>query len=52
MKMLKENRLVEQIDADTCVKYWRMKLPMMSDRDNVVKMHSRALDDKNDFVLV
>ena len=48
--MVKEDRILEKIDKNTHIKYFRMKMPMMSDRDNVLKIHTRALDEKSDFV--
>ena len=39
MKMIKEMRLIEQIpEENTDYIYWRFKLPMASDRDNVAKI--------------
>lgn len=43
--MIKEMRTIEQVDADTKIVYWRFKMPMMSDRDNVISLHQRNNDD-------
>ena len=47
--MMKEMRLIEKIDDETEIKYWRFKMPMMSDRDNVLKIHMRDIDQDSTF---
>jgi hypothetical protein len=42
--------LIEQIDENTEVRYWRIKMPMMSDRDNVVRIHQREIEGGSEFV--
>ena len=51
MSMMKELRDIEQIDKDTKVVYWRFKMPMMTDRDNVIQIHNREIDGKEFFVV-
>ena len=52
MKMLKEMKTIEKIDDQTKIMYWRFKMPMMSDRDNVVKQVRMPLSDTEDYVLL
>ena len=42
---VKEQRLVEQIDETTKVEYWRMKIPMMTERDNLLLIHHHEIGD-------
>ena len=49
-EMMKEMRLIEQIDEKTSVNYWRFKMPMMSDRDNVLSIHQRDVEGGGDFI--
>ena len=50
MAMMKEMRDIEQIDDQTKVVYWRFKMPMMSDRDNVMQIHQSETDDGSEFI--
>ena len=39
-EMLKEVEVLEKSDDGTsCIVYWRFKMPLMSDRDNIAKIH-------------
>lgn len=48
--MIKELKTIEKIDENTQIKYWRLKMPMMSDRDNVVEMITKDMGDGNTYV--
>ena len=43
--MIKDFKTIETISDDCLVKYIRISMPMMSDRDNVMQMSKKALDD-------
>jgi len=51
MKMVVEQRDVEIIDEHNRIKYWRIKMPMMSQRDNVAQMYTKPMDDGSTFVM-
>mmetsp|Transcript_19126 Transcript_19126/g.29314 ORF Transcript_19126/g.29314 Transcript_19126/m.29314 type:complete len:122 (+) Transcript_19126:81-446(+) len=49
-EMLKANEVIESKDEDNGfeyyeLKYWRLKLPMMSDRENIVKTNFKLQED-------
>lgn len=50
--MIKEMRTLEEIDENTKIVYWRFKMPMMSERDNVISLHKRKLDDGSVYFCV
>lgn len=47
--MIKEMRLVERISDDDVILYWRFKLPLMSDRDNICMIKRQILPDGTDY---
>jgi hypothetical protein len=47
--MIKEMRKIEDI-PDGQIMYWRFKMPMMSERDNVCKVLSKKLDNGDLFI--
>ena len=44
-KFLKEYRDLEKFDDGSCIKYMRISMPMMSDRDNVLQVTTKKMDD-------
>ena len=52
MKTIKEARLIETFADGAQDWYWRMKLPMMSDRDMLMRMKETKLDGERTFVTV
>mmetsp|Transcript_8411 Transcript_8411/g.14079 ORF Transcript_8411/g.14079 Transcript_8411/m.14079 type:complete len:182 (-) Transcript_8411:33-578(-) len=47
---VKEHRLIEQETENSAVSYWRFNLPLMSDRDNVMRLQTLDLGDGGIFV--
>ena len=52
MEMMKESRILEKIDEYTCVKYQRIKMPMMSDRDQVLSIHHEPIDKNSTYIII
>lgn len=50
--MIKEQRTIERIDENTTIDYWRFKMPMMSDRDNVMSIHQSLTPDGSEFLYI
>ena len=44
-KFLKEYRDIEKFDNGDCIKYIRISMPLMSDRDNVLAISTKNIDD-------
>lgn len=51
-QMIKEQRTIERIDENTTIDYWRFKMPMMSDRDNVMSIHQSLTPDGSEFLYI
>ena len=49
-KDLKEFRKIEKIDENTWVFYFRFKIPLSSDRDNVMKIYTKDLGEGAYFI--
>jgi hypothetical protein len=47
-----ERKCLEKIDENTSVNYWKFKMPMMSDRDNVIQIHKSDLAGGNKFFVM
>ena len=52
MKMIKETRLIEKINEDEEIKYWRFRMPLMSDRDMVFRQFRKTLEDGSKLIFV
>ena len=42
--MLKEYRDIEKFDNGDCIKYMRVSMPLMTDRDNVMSLSTREME--------
>lgn len=52
-KMIKEMRIIETIpEENTEYMYWRFKMPMATDRDNVAKIVVHKLPDEAQYFLM
>ena len=51
IKLLKEQKFIGPKSKEDQIQYWRMKIPMMSDRDNCIRQMTKKLDDGSIFIL-
>ena len=50
MKMIKECRVLEEDGKDLITMYWRFKMPLMNDRDNILRITREDVEGGKQFV--
>ena len=48
--MIKEVKILERFPDGSFIRYWRLKFPLMSDRDNIMHIRKKYLPDGGMFI--